>query len=77
MCGESGMDLVADGDYGDGSETASVSAEGLFLGSVGSTGFDCTQASGTFSLSAAQLATLIADGVVNLDVQNSPNVDAF
>ncbi len=71
------VELLADGDYGDSSETATATAEGLLLGSVGPTGVDCTRASGSFPLTASRLAELAADGTVALEVQNSPNVNAF
>jgi hypothetical protein len=75
--GDGSIELIADGDYGDSGETASVTAEGTLLGSAGPTGVDCTVAHGTFALSAAQLAALTADGTVAVEVQNSPYVDAF
>ncbi|MBI3449035.1 MAG: S8 family serine peptidase, partial [Acidobacteria bacterium] len=71
------LELVAEGDYGDASESATATAEGLTLGTVGAVGSDCVPARGTFPIGAASLATLISDGVVHVAVQNSPNVDDF
>ena len=69
--------LIAEGDYGDPSESASASAEGIALGSVGGTGSDCTAATGTFTVSAADLAALTSDGVVEIAVQNTTAVGAW
>ena len=71
------IELVADGDYGYETEQATASAEGLTLGTVGSTGLDCSAASGRFPIAATDLAALAADGVVRVDVQNSAWVEVF
>ncbi len=71
------INLLAEGDYGVSTETATVIAEGQVLGSVGGVGTDCTPAEETFPLSTHHLAALAADGVVNVDVQNAAAVDAF
>jgi subtilisin family serine protease len=68
--------LTADGDFGSGGETATLIAEGLSLGSVGETGSDCLPASGTFTVRSAEFAALAADGAVDVEVQNSPAVNA-
>ncbi|MCU0230226.1 MAG: choice-of-anchor D domain-containing protein [Acidobacteria bacterium] len=75
--GDGSIELIADGDYGDSSEVAAATAEGLPLGSVGATGVDCTSAAGLFQIGSANLADLAADGVVRVDVQNSPDVNVF
>jgi subtilisin family serine protease len=75
--GDGKIDLVADGDYGNFGETATVTAEGIALGSAGQIGSDCLAAKGSFPVTAGQLATLTSDGVVQVSVQNSPAVDAF
>ncbi len=75
--GGGSIQITAEGDFGTVSETAMISAEGLALGTVGGIGFDCAPALGNFEVSAAELSTLAADGVVRVDVQNSPVVDAF
>lgn len=71
------LELVADGDFGSSYETATAQAEGLFVGTVGGTGFDCTPASGTFAIGPDDFARLAADGTVRVDVQNSYDVDLF
>ncbi|MGH9868475.1 MAG: choice-of-anchor D domain-containing protein [Candidatus Polarisedimenticolia bacterium] len=71
------LSIQADGDYGDSSETASLTAEGTHVGAVGSVGADCTPAIGSFPLTDVVFDTLVADGVVNVTVQNSGNVDTF
>jgi hypothetical protein len=71
------LELVAEGDYGDFGETATVSAEGVGLGSAGQVATDCQTAKASFPLSAALLSALTSDGVVHLQVQNSAIVDAF
>ncbi len=70
-------ELVADGDYGDSFEMATLTMEGQSLGSAGATGVDCTAASQSFALSAQQLASFVADGQVDAEVQNSSGVDLF
>src|SRR5207249_4187934 len=75
--GDGHFDLIADGDYGDPPELATLIAEGITLGSAGSTGTDCFPATGSFPVSASDLASLAADGVAHVDVRNSPDVDAF
>jgi subtilisin family serine protease len=69
------VELVADGDYGASSETATVSAEGNTLGQVGGVGSDCSPASGSFNLSAQEMSDLAADDLVEINVQNSTFVD--
>jgi len=69
------LELIAEGSYGGPFETATAVAEGRTLGSVGGTGLDCSMARSTFGLPAADLAALVADGVVRVDVRNSDTVD--
>jgi hypothetical protein len=71
------LELVADGDFSFPTETATATAEGTAVGSVGGIGLDCVPATGVFTLSAARLAELAADGVMSVDVQNSFDVDVF
>ncbi|RLE21839.1 MAG: hypothetical protein DRJ50_08580, partial [Actinobacteria bacterium] len=73
--GEFIIHLVADGDYGSFGEIATMTAEGIALGSVGPTGTDCTPAEGSFVVGASTAAALAADGVVEVTVQNSGTVD--
>lgn len=65
------------GDYGTGSEYATVTAEGKTLGTVGPAGSDCRSAEVEFPLSRADLEDLLADGVVEVEVANSAGVDDF
>src|SRR5262249_53093647 len=69
--------LVADGDYGDSVESATLTVEGLTFPPVGATGIDCSAATGIFPVTAAQIADLIDDGHVHAEVQNSPDVNVF
>ncbi|HET9325731.1 MAG TPA: S8 family serine peptidase, partial [Candidatus Eisenbacteria bacterium] len=71
------LELLADGDYGDTVERATAVAESTALGSVGNAGVDCLTARGSFSLSAALLSSLAADGVVNVTVNNTLDVNVF
>jgi hypothetical protein len=71
------LELVAAGDFGTSAETATVSVEGTVLGSVGSRGYDCEPATGTFAIAASALRASAADGVVNVRVENSAAVDLF
>ncbi|HEX6851651.1 MAG TPA: choice-of-anchor D domain-containing protein [Candidatus Polarisedimenticolaceae bacterium] len=77
VAGEGTFTLVADGDYGDSSEIATATAEGLPIGQVGEVGSDCQRAQGSFSVSPSDLATLAADGTISVQVQNSAYVDAI
>lgn len=77
VAGEGIFTLVADGDYGDSSETATLSSEGTTIGQVGAVGSDCLRAQGTFPVEPAVLAALAADGTVAVTVQNSAYVDTF
>ncbi len=71
------LELVALGDFGLPIETATIRAEGRVLGSVGGVGIDCSPASGEFPIAAGDLRALAADGVVEIEVQNSPDVGVF
>jgi hypothetical protein len=68
------LELIADGDYGDLGEAATATAESTTVGSAGSSGLDCSPARGNFALDPARLAALIADGAVDVSVQNTPAV---
>ncbi len=69
--------LTADGDYGDTPEHATLVAEGSTIGAVGSTGLDCSPATGTFEVSAARLAAMAADGRIDAQVSNTADVGDF
>jgi hypothetical protein len=75
--GNGRLELVAEGDYGDSFETATVTVEGLSLGMVGGVGLDCLPATGTFTIPAPDMALLLADDMVQVSVQNSSIVDTF
>ncbi|HKQ98341.1 MAG TPA: choice-of-anchor D domain-containing protein [Candidatus Polarisedimenticolia bacterium] len=75
--GGGSVTLLAEGDYGDPVEVATLEAEGMVLGSTGGTGTDCTPALGSFAVSAGQMAALVADGVVRITVTNNPEVNVF
>ena len=67
--------VTVDGDFGDSRERATVSVEGTILGSLGSVGGDCVTAARAFALPPDLLAALAADGVVQVTVQNSTDVN--
>jgi len=71
------LTVDVDGDYGDPTEYAEVSAEGILLGNVGRVGTDCSTGHATFDLPAAVLAALAADGFVDVQLRNSFDVDLF
>ncbi len=71
------VELLAEGEYGNDYEQATMSTEGLQLGSVGATGSYCAPATGRFPVGAADLLALAADGVVRVDVQNSYDVGLY
>ena len=73
--GDGQIELVADGDFGDFTETATLEVEGMRLGEVGRTGIDCYPATGQFVLPAADLARVAADGTIHVSVTNSPDVN--
>lgn len=71
------LELFADGNYDTSDQSARLTAEGLSLGDVGGTGMYCGGASGAFPIGAADLDALVADGIVDVSVQNSPTVTAW
>ena len=71
------LTLRAEGDFGDGPETAAVTAEGIAFGAAGSTGIDCSSATASFAVSDSQMAALAADGHVDVQVRNTPDVGDF
>jgi subtilisin family serine protease len=77
VAGGATLRLRVDGDYGNSGETATAIAEGVPLGATGEDGTDCSADSAAFVIDPAQLGALIADGMVNVVVQNSPDVDVF
>ena len=71
------LEFTADGDFGDASEVARLFVDGLRIGTVGHIGSDCFPATGTIALAASDFAGLAADGVLDIEVANSPTVFAF
>ncbi len=69
--------LDATGDYGDSTEYATVFVEGEQIGTVGPTGTDCTTASGVFPLTPALLERVAQDGIIDVSVVNSAEVNSF
>src|SRR5262245_1413329 len=59
------------GDFGGIDEVASVSVEGFTLGTLGPMGRDCTTSQRTFVLSGGIAQQVLADGVMEVNVQNS------
>jgi len=70
------LTLIAEGNYGDVAATATAIAEGIALGSAGGAGSDCEAATGVFPVTPSDLATLAADGAVDVTVRNSAAVEA-
>jgi subtilisin family serine protease len=70
------IDLVAEGDYGDPSERATVVLDGIVLGSAGGTATDCGAARATFPVSAEIMESLASDRQAPIEVRNSPDVAA-
>ncbi len=66
--------VTVNGDYTESSETASVYAEGTYLGTL-SYGNDNIDISDTFTISSDLLNTLLSDGVVIISVVNTSDVD--
>jgi len=72
--GDGSLSLIARGDFGQPNETATATVEGVFLGSVGGVGYDCTPAQASFVIGRQDLTLFGADGVVRARVRNSPAV---
>ena len=68
--------ITADGDFGFPGEIASASAEGRFLATVFGLNEDCTAGTSLATILLADLQALTADGMVELEVENSPGVEA-
>lgn len=69
------VELEVYGDYGSGGEQAVLSVEGFVLGSVGGLGGDCVFGRRTFFLPSSLSDLYLADGVLELSVQNTVFVD--
>ena len=73
--GNGRFELIADGDFGDPGELATLMVEGTNLGSTGSVGRDCIPAGGGFAIDASRLTGVLEDGVAEVTILNSPQVD--
>ncbi len=71
------FEVIADGDFAYSEDTATATAESWRIGTVGGTGLDCSPAGGVFPVDAGNLASLAADGVVNVSVQNTYYVSPY
>jgi hypothetical protein len=71
------LQLIADGDFGNSSEIATITVEGQVLGSIGNGPGDCVPVTGEFPLDAGLLATLAADSRLDVNVRNSSAVGVF
>jgi hypothetical protein len=69
------LDLLVEGDFGDGGEVATVAVEGVTLGGAGQVGLDCEPALRTFAIVPTLARQLLADGVVDATVRNTALVD--
>ena len=74
--GSSTLRVIAEGDFGDANETASVSVDGGFLGVLGPVGIDCSAATGVFPLAGTVLDGIAADGIVSVRIVNGAIVEA-
>lgn len=68
--------LAVEGDFGGPDKTATASAEAVVLGRSGEDAAACGAVPAAYPLSANQLQGLAADGVIAVDVRNSPQVAA-
>jgi hypothetical protein len=66
--------LRAEGEFGAPSATATASAEVVVLGAAGGSGPDCGAAERAFGLDLVELEALADDGVIEVEVRNSPAV---
>jgi hypothetical protein len=76
VTGDGRLEVIADGDFGGFTEIARVTVEGLDSGTVGGAG-SCTASERVLELAETQLETLAADGVVDVELRNGPDVEAI
>jgi hypothetical protein len=69
------LDFEVFGDYNNLGEEATLFLEGVRIGSLGALGGDCVLGRTSFFLPPSFADFLLADGVVEVSVQNSTNVD--
>ena len=75
--GAASIDVQVDGNFGNAIETALASVEGTVLGTLGHVGTECGTDRGIFPLEAGPFLAMAQDGVIEVRVQNSPDVDIF
>ena len=73
--GDAAFELTLNGDFGAESERAEIRIDGLLLGSIGSTGNDCSPVDDTLFLDGETFAALSADGRIEVEIENSDTVD--
>ncbi|MDX1387858.1 MAG: choice-of-anchor D domain-containing protein, partial [Acidobacteriota bacterium] len=73
--GDGSLEVVVLGDFGTG-ENATITAEGIVVGTVGELGSACASTGAVHPLPASMLDGLLEDGVVEIDVRNAPDVGA-
>jgi hypothetical protein len=72
--GPATLELIADGVFGTFSEAATADLEGLFSISAGNARADCIPAVASGDIPPDDLQTVLADGVLTIEVTNSPTV---
>lgn len=75
--GDGFIELIANGDFDEGTEAATLFAEGLLLGSVGNRAPSCMPNSRIIPIDSARLAGLTADGLLEMTVRNTEEVGSF
>jgi hypothetical protein len=74
--GPATVELIAEGAFGTTSEAATADLEGLFSISAGNAGADCIPTVARDDIQPNDLQTVLADGVLTVEVTNSPTVPA-
>jgi subtilisin family serine protease/DNA-binding beta-propeller fold protein YncE len=74
--GDATLDVTVDGDYSAASERATITFEGASVGTVGGVGLDCIATTGSFPITRDALIAAGDDGIVTVQIQNSPAVSS-
>ncbi|HYV85785.1 MAG TPA: choice-of-anchor D domain-containing protein, partial [Patescibacteria group bacterium] len=74
--GDATLDVTVDGDYSAASERATITFDGAGVGSIGGVGADCVATTVGFPITRQALIDAGADGVVTVQIQNSPAVSS-
>ena len=77
MAGPASLELVLEGDFGDPGENATVLIEGSLAGEVAAGRRDCSRTVRHLQLDPDALAVMVADGFLEVELQNSEQVNAF